>query len=237
MKRCTKNLLLPFTCLLLCHVSQAQTNIKKHALSAAAGITFGGPIAQMVNHLENNNYDYYSSSGWFGTTSYPVKSGPRGEFSLSYLLLKANNKDLIMSFNYAELGEVIGMNGSGQRLEVGFRSYMFGALYQFGPRLTKLSIGPTLMLNKLYVVEKKDFKETNAIIDDKITAGLKGTALIYFWNGKVTYGNIGVSYLLTLPTEHGPFPVERYAEPDGELEKTKLNFGYGSVFFAFGVKF
>lgn len=236
MKYCTKNLLLSLTCLLLGVILHAQTNNKKRALGTSVGVTFGGPMAQMINHLESNNYDYRSTGGWFGPTSYPVKSGPRGEFSLSYLLFRANNKEFGMSFNYAELGEVAGLTGSGERLEVGFRSYTLGAFYQFGTRLTKLSVGPSLMLNKLYVVETKDFKETNEVIDDKITAGLKGTALIYFWNGKVTYGNIGVSYLLSLPTDYGPFPVQGNSS-SVELEKTKLNFGYGSVFFDFGVKF
>lgn len=237
MVRNVKYLLVCVIYWLLGHVSHAQSNPNKNVISASIGVTFGGPISKMVTHLENNNFDYYSSGGWFGPISYPVKSGPRGEFSITYTSMGSNNKDIGISFNYAQLGEVAGSTGQGQRIELGFRSYTLGAFYQFGPRLSKFSIGPTVMLNQVYTVEFSDYKETNEIIDDKITAGLKGTALIYFWNRRVTYGNIGISYLLTLPSEYGTFPVDDSDDQLAELEKTKLNFGYGTVFFAFGVKF
>ncbi|SDR03675.1 hypothetical protein [Flagellimonas zhangzhouensis] len=237
MKWNVKYLIISLVYLLLGEFMYAQEKDTKHALGASVGITFGGPMSKMVTHLENNNFDYYSNGGWFGPISYPVKSGPRGEFSLSYILMGSNSKDIEFSFTYAELGEVAGSTGQGHRIELGFRNYALGVFYQFGPRLTKFSVGPTLMLNQVYAVEFMDYKESNKIIDDKITAGLKGTALIYFWNRRVTYGNIGISYLLTLPTEHGPFPVNDSENELAELEKTKLNFGYGTVFFAFGVKF
>jgi len=237
MKKLPKIFVLICICV-MCAKLKAQTNVDSNqSIGFSAGVTFLGPLNKMSKFLESKGFGITSDGFIFGPTNYPVKTGPRGDFSLAYSFRTQKEKEFEIEFNLVQLGEIAGLNNSGDRLEVGFNSYTFGASYRFGSRLTKLNIGPTLMFNRSYSLDLESFDESKQTIETNLTAGIKFKALLYLWNRDKTYGNIGTSYLFSYAVEHGPFPVDGDSDASDSLPPTKLNFGYGSAFFAFGVKF
>lgn len=227
-----------FTCLLFYLNAYSQINdlSSNHNIGFSLGPTFGGPTNQFSRYLEREGFDITSAGFIFGPTSYPVKSGPRGSYSLKYTSNYKEKGEFGVELSLSELGQVVGQNRSDDGIKVGFRSYTLGIDYTFGTRLTKLSIGPVLMINDMYRIPFGSFDEIKEKISTQIALGLKGQALIYFWNTKSTYGNFGVSYLISYPIEQGPFPLNSVPGEENALDPIKLNFSYGSVFFSFGVK-
>jgi hypothetical protein len=208
-------------------------NANSKSIGLSIGASFSGPLSQMSKYLETKGYGITSSGFIFGSTNYPVKTGPRSYISLVYAWKVKNEREIEIELNVASLGEIAGLNGSGERIEVGFQSYTLGSNYRFGPRLTKMSIGPTLMFNRSYAIGLEDFNESRDLITTTVALGLKTKLLLYLWNKRNTYGNIGGVYVLSYATEHGPFPTDE----NRELEKINLNFGYGAIFFSLGLKF
>lgn len=225
-----------FLCFSYCLCIQAQNDDKNHSIGFSLGITVGGPAANFSKYLEREGFGITTNGSWFGPTNYPVKTGPRTSYSANYIWKQKNGKYLGLDLSVNELGEVAGLNNSGRRLEVGFKSYSIGVDYTIGPGITKLSIGPALMFNRAYSIEFKDFKESKEKINTSLALGLKLSALFYLWDKSVTYGKLGFSYLISYPVEQGPFPLNEDNDGADELEKTKLNYSHGSVFFAIGIK-
>ena len=227
-----------FICLLFFAQTYSQSNDLSfnHSIGFAIGPTFGGPTNQFSRYLARERFDITSPGFIFGPIKYPVKSGPRASYTLNYTTNYKNKGALGFELNLNQLGTVAGQNIAGDRIEVGFSSYTIGVNYIFGSSHTKLSIGPVLMFSEAHTIQLENFEDVNENIKTNIAFALKGQALIYFWNTKSTYGNIGVSYLISYPIAHGPFPLISGAGQNKELEAIKLNFSYGSVFFSFGVK-
>lgn len=227
-----------FICILNCANNYSQSNdlSLNHSIGFSIGPTFGGPTNQFSRYLERERFDITSPGFIFGPIKYPVKSGPRGSYSLNYTTNYKNKGELGVELNLSQLGTVAGQNTSGDRIEVGFRSYAIGVNYIFGTSHTKLSIGPVLLFSEAHTIQLENFEDVKENIKTNIVFALKGQALIYFWNTKSTYGNIGVSYLISYPIAQGPFPINSVQGQNKELEAIKLNFSYGSVFFSFGVK-
>ena len=236
MKKYFKIVSWSFLCFSYCLCLQAQNDDKDHSIGLSIGTTFGGPAGNFSEFLEREGFGITTGGSFFGPTTYPVIVGSRASYSLHYQWKQKNGKYLGLDLNLNELGEVAGLNSSGRRVEVGFRNYSISANYTFGPRITKLSIGPALMFNNAYSIEFKDFKESEEKINTSIALGFKLSAIFYLWNKSVTYGKIGFSYLISYPVEQGPFPLKDDNDGPDELEKTKLNYSHGSVFFALGIK-
>ncbi len=236
MKKYFKILRWSFLCFSYCLCIQAQNDDKDHSIGLSIGTTIGGPAGNFSEYLEREGFGITTGGSFFGPTTYPVIIGPRASYSLSYQWKQKNGKYLGLDLNLNELAEVAGLNNSGRRVEVGFKSYTIGVDYTFGPGITKLSIGPALMFNNAYSIEFKDFKESKEKIDTSIAFGLKLSALFYLWNKSVTYSKIGISYMISYPVEQGPFPLNDNNDGTDELEETKLNYSHGSVFFSLGIK-
>ena len=199
----------------------------------SAGVTYAGPLSQMSKYLERSGFNATSNGFLFGPRNYPVKTGPRGDFSATYSWKLKNGKTLEIEANIVQLGEVAGLNNRGNSIELGFGAFTLGTNYHFGSRLAKMSIGPTVMFNRAYFVNFDNLNESKESISNSVTMGLKTKLMVFLWNRKRTYGNVSAMYVLSYATEQGPFPTDN----NNELESTPLNFGYGSVFLAFGVKF
>ncbi len=238
MKMNSKILLGSFFCIQLGGFLNAQSsNDFSYSLGISYGHPFIGPMNQMARHLEDNGFGITAPGFIFGPISYPTKSGPRRDLNFSYAWSIQNKKEIEIEFNLVDLGKTMGLNESGQILEFGFESITIGVNYRFGSRLTKLSIGPALMFNKMYAVQIENYRESGKrITSNPFTIGIKSKVLIYLWNRRVTYSNIGLSYLLSYPTEQGPFPLNENSGSQNQLEETKINFAYGSVFFSLGFK-
>lgn len=144
-----------------------------------------------------------------------------------------NENQIEFEFNRSTLGEIAGLNNSGQRVEAGFQSYSFSPNYRFGSKLTKISIGPTLMFNRIYTADFENLGDSKNYFDNDLTFGIKGKLSLYIWNREKSFFNLGLSYLITYNSEIVPFPTSG----SNELKATRLNFSHGSSFFSFGLKF
>ncbi len=235
MKNYFKIVRLSFLCFSYCLCIQAQSDDNVHSIGFSLGTTIGGPAGNFSKYLEGEGFGITTGGSFFGPITYPVITGPRASYSLSYQWKQKNGKYLGLDLNMNELGEVAGLNNSGRRVEAGFKNYSMGVNYTFGPGITKLSIGPALMFNNAYSIDFKDFEESKEKINTNIALGFKISALFYLWNKSVTYGKIGISYLISYPVEQGPFPLNEDSDGADELEKTKLNYSHGSVFFSVGI--
>ena len=222
-------------CLFFMHTklaAQQKADFKSGHLEVSYGAVLYGPANRMEKYLVANDFDA-RTSGWLGTIKYPVTSGTRSDLSLSYGWTISEKRQIGVELNYSSLGEITGASNFGESVELGFLSYGGGLYYGSYGKAALFKIGPALMLNRTNRLYRENFSEVKETITTTITLGLKITAEVYLWNASWFYGKIGMMYMATYATEHGPFP---YSSNNGSLEAESLNFGYGSIFLKLGLK-
>ena len=95
-----------FICLVFYENTFSQSNDLSfdHSICFSIEPIFGGPTNQFSRYLEREGFDITSAGFIFGPSSYPVKSGPRGSYSLKYTSSYTEKAEFGVELNLSELG-------------------------------------------------------------------------------------------------------------------------------------
>lgn len=213
--------------------SKAQNNTSnKSDIEIMSGFAFGGPLNQMENYLVTQGYNA-THAGFFGSdVNYPLKIESGVSISLGYCWGSKDSKKMGLRLGYSNFGNIVGINDSGQRLDIGFRTITTAVFYQFIHRPIQLRIGPTILFNTAY--ENDALNESKKTIDSGFALGIFTELNLYIWNSKRTYGTVNCSYSYCTSNKLGPFTTDGFNGP-GEIPETGINFKHTVASFTFGV--
>ncbi len=95
-----------FICLVFYENTFSQSNDLSfdHSICFSIEPIFGGLTNQFSRYLEREGFDITSAGFIFGPSSYPVKSGPRGSYSLKYTSSYTEKAEFGVELNLSELG-------------------------------------------------------------------------------------------------------------------------------------
>jgi hypothetical protein len=202
--------------------TSAQEDQTKHKgkLEIGIGFNFFGPTQQMADLMVKYGFNATSASSFFGpAVNYPVYQPLGFTYLISYSRYLGPRSQLGILFSHSGLREISGNSNLSEALDIKFSNVSVVPLYTFElSKYAEFQAGPALMINSW----------NNS---SKLSPGLLSALYLKIWDGAVTYGKLGTSYLLTYGNKMGPF-TGTYGTT---IPESKINFGHLNILFSLGL--
>jgi hypothetical protein len=229
--------ILEISCIMLSASAQDLKSESKVKFEFGIGVNGSGPQQQMADLMKKYRYND-TQKVWLKIftnkdyISYPVYSdvGFNTYVSLCYRI--APKSQIGLRLNYSGFGEVSGYSTQYGYLDIHLASLSVIPIYSFEfKEVLEIQAGPALMINSSD--KTKYGSETYNEQYTQHSLGLFTGLNLKIWDRKVTFGKIGMNYLLTKDCDMGPYTSDSNNDSHMIPEST-LNFSHLNFVFALG---
>jgi len=232
--------ILVMNCLMLSASAQDTKTDNKLKIEFGIGMNFSGPQQQMADLMKKYRYadtrkiwlKIFKNSKDF--IEYPIYSNAGFTTHIAFSYPIAKRSELGFMLNYSGFGEVNGYSSVYGYLDVHLSSLSLMPLYSYELKdYLEIQAGPAVMINSC-----DKYKSGSPASNEQYTnysIGLLTALNLKIWDRSVTFGKIGMNYLLTSDTEMGPYTSDAFSDSHLIPEST-FNFSHLNFVFVFGFK-
>jgi hypothetical protein len=206
-------------------------------IEIGTGANFFGPSSGMADLMREHGFDD-NIVDWvhFEEEEFPhfFPVGFSLQFAYSRILNPQSRWGVLL--HYAWFNKVQGYSEISGHLDVRLTSIDLIPVYsrEVLPAL-ELHVGPGLMVNSgrktsLYNENEDETRDWSIGLSPALYAGLT----YFLWDGTDIYGKIGTSYLLTLPSNMGPYSADFGFGSSHEIPESKIGFSHLNLVFTLG---
>jgi hypothetical protein len=210
---------------------------KKVKFEFGLGVNCSGPQQQIADLMKKYGYDdtqkvlfkIFTNKDYI---TYPNYSdvGFNTYIALSYHVAPASQVGI--KLNYSAFGQVSGFSSQYGYLDVKLVSLSIIPVYTFGfKKVVELQAGPALMINSADNINLRSELTNERYTQHSL--GLFTGLNLMIWDRRVTFGKIGMNYLLTTDCKMGPYTADSNSNTY-QIPESTLNFSYLNIIFAFG---
>jgi len=223
-------------CMMLTTSAQEIKSNKKLKIEFGMGLNFSGPQQQMGDLMKKYGYDD-TQKNWFSKDYdyYPIYYNTGTNIHISFCYRLAQKSKIGMMFNKSNFGEVSGYSSDYGYLDVRFKNVSVIPLYTYDLKeYLEIQVGPGLMINSgnKYITGSPATNEQYSNFSLGLFTGLN----LKIWDRSVTFGKIGMDYLLTADCKMGPYTSEAFWSKSHILPESTFNFSHLNFVFVFGFK-
>lgn len=226
--------LLIFIVFTLSVYAQEEISGAKSGLEIKIGFNTFGPAGKMFRLMVENDFDDTNISWFTGKTiEHPHYLNPSFNSQLSYSWNYKPGIKIGVILNYSFLREVGGLSSSAGFLFVSFSniSAVLPVLKFDLSKSWQFQTGPAVMINTGKTTSAGGPEEKYL----KPSAGALAGFNLRIWDRRVTFGSLGISYLLATPNKMGPFTAVNWAgDISRGIPENRYYFGHMSVGFSLG---
>jgi hypothetical protein len=202
------------------------------------GVNCSGPQQQMADLMKKYRYND-TQKFWLKIftnkdyISYPIYSdvGFNTYISLCYRI--APKSQVGLRLNYSGFGQVSGYSTQYGYLDIHLASFSVIPIYTFEVNeVLEIQAGPALMINS--GDNKSVGSELNNEQYTQHSLGLFTGLNLRIWDRQMTFGKIGMNYLLNKDCDMGPYTSDSYNDSH-MIPESALNFSHLNFVFAFGL--